>query len=363
VYIRLASLIIAFTSVFSSILDAQRTANAPLYTTQLVAVEPDVRLEVVDWGGTGPALILLAGLGNDAHIFDTFAHNFTAHNHVYGITRRGFGASSKPSPTIENYNADRLGDDVLSVMATLHLDNPVLAGHSIAGEELSSIGSRYPDKVSGLIYLDASNGFAYYDKSHGDTTLDIIDLKKRIEVLQVSGPGSSPHFFQNMLASVVQVENDLRQALKLDEALPSSPQPTSTQAPLPAIPMAIAFGEQKYTHISAPILAIVAVPHDLGNVFKDNPGARAAVLADDLARTSEQANAFETGVPSAHVVRLHNAGHYIFVSNEAEVVRIMSEFLRNLQIRGALGVDRLTGSQSAFQPQLPVWKSSSSTTP
>jgi non-heme chloroperoxidase len=30
----------------------------------------------------------------------------------------------------------------------------VLVGHSLAGEELSSIGSRYPERVAGLIYLD-----------------------------------------------------------------------------------------------------------------------------------------------------------------------------------------------------------------
>ena len=31
----------------------------------------------------------------------------------------------------------------------------ILAGHAIAGEELSSIGSRYPERVAGLVCLDA----------------------------------------------------------------------------------------------------------------------------------------------------------------------------------------------------------------
>ena len=36
-----------------------------------------------------------------------------------------------------NYNAERLGDDVLAVVSALHLSRPILAGHSLAGEELS----------------------------------------------------------------------------------------------------------------------------------------------------------------------------------------------------------------------------------
>ena len=33
-----------------------------------VTVEPDVQLEVLAWGGTGDALVLLTGLGDNAHV-------------------------------------------------------------------------------------------------------------------------------------------------------------------------------------------------------------------------------------------------------------------------------------------------------
>jgi len=36
-------------------------------------VEKNVKLEVLDWGGSGEPLVLLAGPGNSAHIFDKFA--------------------------------------------------------------------------------------------------------------------------------------------------------------------------------------------------------------------------------------------------------------------------------------------------
>src|SRR4051812_22726419 len=66
------------------------------HRVQFVTVEPNVRLEVLDWGGSGSPLVLLAGAGNTAHVFDDLAPKLTPLAHVYGITRRGFGASSAP---------------------------------------------------------------------------------------------------------------------------------------------------------------------------------------------------------------------------------------------------------------------------
>jgi hypothetical protein len=64
--------------------------------TQFVTVQPDVKLEVLDWGGRGRNLVLLAGGGNTAHVFDSLGPKLSAHYHVLGITRRGFGRSSAP---------------------------------------------------------------------------------------------------------------------------------------------------------------------------------------------------------------------------------------------------------------------------
>jgi hypothetical protein len=63
------------------------------HTIRFVTVEKGVRLEVVDWGDSGRPLVLLAGGGDTAHVFDDFAPKLTSSFHVYGITRRGFGES------------------------------------------------------------------------------------------------------------------------------------------------------------------------------------------------------------------------------------------------------------------------------
>jgi non-heme chloroperoxidase len=300
-----------------------------LHTAQFITVDKDVKLEVLDWGGSGRPLVLLTGLGNNAHIFDKFAPKLTGAYHVYGITRRGYGASSAPA---SGYSADRLGDDVLAVIDSLKLNRPVLAGHSIAGEELSSVGSRHPEKVAGLIYLDAGYSYAYYDRARGDLRIDLIELQKKLEQLQPGkGPANPLPLVQELLETTLPgFERDLREEQKEMQATPAAMIAAERSAPMPIASQAIMAGMQKYTNVPVPILAIFAVPHDLGPSGGNEPAARAAAEASDLASTGAQAKAFETGLPSARVVRLAHANHYVFLSNEADVLREMNAFIGSL---------------------------------
>jgi len=290
------------------------------HSVQFVTVDDNVKLEVLDWGGSGRPLVLLAGLGSSAHTFDQFALKLTPSYHVYGITRRGFGASSAPVPENDNYSADRLGDDVLAVFDALKLIRPVLVGHSIGGEELSSIGARHPDKVAGLIYLDPSS-YALYDRSHGDLILDAIELKKKLDQLILVGQANQKPWIEDLLHTFPQLEKELNDQL---QALPSTAAPTprvtvTTHSTNPAILAgeAILLGEEKYLDIRVPVLAIFAFPHDLGPAPENDPTAR-------------EAGAFEKGIPSARVVRLSNANHRVFESNEADVLREIHSFIESL---------------------------------
>jgi pimeloyl-ACP methyl ester carboxylesterase len=123
------------------------------HKTTLVAVEDDVRLEVLDWGGSGPALVLLTGLGDTAHVFDDFAQALMPWYRVVGVTRRGHrGSSAAPG----GYGFARLAEDVLRVIDAVGVNNPVVIGHSFAGEELHLLGARHSAKIRGLVYVDAA---------------------------------------------------------------------------------------------------------------------------------------------------------------------------------------------------------------
>lgn len=292
------------------------------HKVQMVTVEQSVQLEVLDWGGSGSPLVFLAGAGDTAHRFDGFAPQFTKKHHVYGITRRGSGASSHPAPANGNYSADHLGDDVLAVMKTLRIERPVLVGHSIAGQELSSIGSRFPEKVSGLIYLDAATSFAFYDPAHPPVEIEMNDIRRRIDEIEAGGVDEQKKLLE-LEAAVARFETVLHQ----NNAEVANMPPLPPRSPIGA---AMNFGMQKYTSIPVPALAIYACPHNWDRLPDDAAGRKAALIADDKARCTAWADNFRRGVPSARIVIIPNADHYVYLSNETQVVAEMNTFLATL---------------------------------
>ncbi len=55
-----------------------------------------IHLHYLDWGGPGPVLLFLTGMGCFAHIFDRFAPRFVEDFRVLALDRRGHGDSDYP---------------------------------------------------------------------------------------------------------------------------------------------------------------------------------------------------------------------------------------------------------------------------
>jgi non-heme chloroperoxidase len=302
------------------------------HRVQFVAVEPNVQLEVLDFGGTGRPLVMLAGLGDNAHTFDVLAPKLTDRYHVYAITRRGFAPSSVPA---SGYLSDSLADDVLAVLDSLHLKQPVLAGHSIAGEELSSIGSRHPERVAGLVYLDAANVYAFYDPTIANNAPYIIpDVQRRLALVfdrwaPVSFAERSAMIRELADTTLPVLMRDLRLwADDLANAPNATRRPTGLRRDLVA--SAIFAGGQRYTRITGPVLAIYVAPGPYRASATDS-ASRARSDSVSLSYRMPQIEAFRHGVPQARVVLLPHADHFVWRSNEADVVREMRAFIDGLQ--------------------------------
>jgi non-heme chloroperoxidase len=302
------------------------------HRTRFVTVDKNVQLEVLDWGGSGRALVLLAGGGNTAHIFDDFAPKLTAHCHVYGITRRGFGASGFVDP---QGDAERLGADVLAVIDALKIERPVLIGHSFAGAELSAIANSHPERIAGLVYLEAAYSYAF-DNGKGANVMELQGL----HAPEPPGPsGADEASFSALVKYHERVtgfrfpEAELRQQR---ESTPTGAVGSYRNAPGGAMLMSVIQGGKKFTAIPAPALIIFANPHGLGTWVDANtdPKVQAEVKAYSAGLSSlvtRQENAVKDGVPAARVVTLAGAHHYVFLSNEADVLRELNAFLSQLR--------------------------------
>ncbi|QNI32346.1 alpha/beta hydrolase [Alloacidobacterium dinghuense] len=315
------------------------------HAVRFVTVSDGVRLEVLDWGGSGAPVVLLAGGGDTAHMFDDFAPKLTTHNHVYGITRRGFGASGFADATDAG---ERLGKDVLAVIDALKLDKPILVGHSIAGAELSWMANLYPDRIAGVVYLDAGYSYAF-DDGKGAAIADMMKLK----------PPQPPPPSAADLASfrALQSYDDRMNGFEFPEGELHEVRQTNPDGsvgdfrnpPGGAMLMKLISGGQKYTRIPVPSLFIFANPHSLGTwvdasadvSVRSDAKAYSTALA---AMTERQEKSVESGVPVAYVITIPNGNHFVFLSNEMECLHAVEAFLSKLSqphiVRSALPLRR-----------------------
>lgn len=345
------------------------------HQVKFVTVAPNVQLETLDWGGRGRPIVLLAGGGNTAHVFDDFALKLTDRYHVYGITRRGSPPSSVPE---DGYSGDRMGDDVVAAIDALRLKKPVLVGHSFAGQEMSNAASRYPDRVAAAIYLDAMHSWDAEYEAQG--YYRIVEWKQQLDAFQgklnelMSEPWDSRPLakemlttnlpqLQTMLETLVRIENgrpprpnpepadladfgavqawyargakvtlpesELRMMLATDDA----GHPTMKRRRPPFVGPKLDAGRQKYTNVSVPALGIYAVIDDPGSANLQDPEQRANAQAYQWfqrQRAERSIALFQRDLPHAQVIRVERADHYVFLSNESEVLRGMHAFIAKL---------------------------------
>jgi pimeloyl-ACP methyl ester carboxylesterase len=116
-----------------------------------------VRLHVLRWEGDGPALVLLPGLGQSAHVFRELAPALAGDFRVIAVTPRGHGHSATPSG---GYTLESFGDDVRAVLDAQGVERAILVAHSLSGTVATRLAVRSPERVRGIVYLDALHDYA-----------------------------------------------------------------------------------------------------------------------------------------------------------------------------------------------------------
>ncbi len=279
------------------------------HTVRMVAIAPGTSLEVLDWGGTGRPLVLLAGLGNTAHVFDDFAPSLTDSFHVYGITRRGFGRSSQPPAS----DLTTLVNDLRITLDSLRLSRVILVGHSFAGDELTAFAGSYPDRCEALVYLDAA-----YDRS-GRSPLSKVLLRTnwpRRPAMRTADSASPPAF----VAYVARTsdlrstsEADLRAISRYDSAGRYVGRVTRDSL---AFLVTRHLPPPTYQRMKCPSLAIYAVPDSARAALPwyaqlDSAGRAQADRVFPIVQAFERASRtqYRQNAPFSHMVKLHNANH------------------------------------------------------
>jgi len=295
------------------------------HIVRFVEVEPGTRLEVLDWGGSGEAVLLLAGHGDTGHIFDDFAPRLTNGFRVFALTRRGFGASTQPE---QGYELATLVKDIAQVVEALNLQRVHLVGHSIAGDEMTRFARSYPDRLGKLVYLDAA-----YDR------VEAQQLEKSFPKLPPSSKPApaelaSPTAVRALVArtAILMPESEIR-ATRVFGPDGRFLRPVTPDWILSAVAKMVE--HPNYDSIRARMLAIYAVPKTPAQLVPRYTTAdRETRLALDKifeiwqASAKAQRDRFRESVPRARVVELNGASHYLFISDRDRVLQEVGSFLR-----------------------------------
>jgi pimeloyl-ACP methyl ester carboxylesterase len=301
------------------------------HRVQLVRVDEDVRLEVLDWGGSGRAVILLAGAGNTAHVFDDFAPKLAGRWHVYGITRRGYGASGQPA---SGYDDQRLADDVVQAMDALKIAAPVLVGHSMAGGELTTIGRQHPDRITGLVYLDALGDPRDWTASDPK----YMELARKLPPpMRAPAPPLSEEeskSFSGYRAWQMRAQKFAFPESELRNLYETNPDGSKGRPKTPyTIFQALGTGQKRrdYSGIRVPVLAFYEFPRS--TEYRPDAGERAAIDAFNAATAAfigRWNNNLLSGAGDVHFIDLPGAGHYVYLTREADVLKGLRTFLADL---------------------------------
>lgn len=313
------------------------------HSVQFVTVDDGVQLEVLDWGGTGRNIVLLAGSGNTAHVFDDFAPKLSSSGHVYGITRRGFGASSHAE---SGYDDQRLADDVLRVLDALPISKPVLVGHSLAGSEMTTLGSQHSERIAGLVYLDAGDDPGDYP---GDPAYRALFEKLPASVTHPARSSADDRksfqayrAWQTRAMRFAFPESELRQ--RFDANQDGSVGPARASGSISQkIPVSQMIGEgskkRDYSKIRVPILYLPAAPPKAGGwsqYYRFTPANEVERITLQKIHDADRANLtryeknMQAAIGKVHIAELRGADHYVYFTNEAAVLRALRKFVTAL---------------------------------
>lgn len=297
-----------------------------------VEVEKNVRLEVLEWGGSGRPVVLLAGAGNTAHVYDDFAPQLRTCCEVYGITRRGYGASDHPP---SGYDDQRLADDVVQVLRALRITRPVLVGHSMAGGELTTIGNQHSDLLAGLVYLDALGDSRDWPGS--DPAYQA--LANQLPEVRHGPPATDRSSFDAYRASQLRNEGYAFPESELRQIFVANPDGSigafTTDG---SIHSAVGAGQKKrhYSSIKVPVLAMFEYPRSRrpssGRGATDRETAQERAAREAYARATAAyvdrwVQNLKSGVPNARILDLPGAGHFVFLSRQTEVLEAIRTFV------------------------------------
>jgi pimeloyl-ACP methyl ester carboxylesterase len=124
--------------------------------TEQIVVLPDGRRirTIVAGHADGPLIVLEAGMSAPAACWTHTQRELSAHARTLSYDRAGYGGSDIDDA---DRSLERLAEDLTGLLDAIGESGPVvLVGHSWGGPILRCFADRHPERVAGLVFIDAT---------------------------------------------------------------------------------------------------------------------------------------------------------------------------------------------------------------
>lgn len=103
-----------------------------------------------EWGTSGTPVLLLHGFIESADTWAPTAELLARDHRVYAIDLDGYGYTQRVAP----YDTAHLTQQVLDFISVMHLQRPIVVGHSSGAAVAAAVALAEPDDVGGVMFLD-----------------------------------------------------------------------------------------------------------------------------------------------------------------------------------------------------------------
>ncbi len=283
-----------------------------------------VRLHYLDWGGSGPNLILIHGYGDNPHVFDDMAPAFIDSFRVVAYARRGHGRSGKAGP----FDTATLTADLRALMDRLRIDRAHLAGWSMGGNEITAMAGLHPERVDRLVYLDAAYDWAdpVVAAAFDSLPVNLTPTPDALVSLDTFRGWQRRAFFP-AVSDTLRLEAYVRDLVDLQSD--GTVRPVMSDSVAQAIFAVLVSNRRDYTKVKAPALAIYS------ETFLDVAKADSAQVVKNLAWETKFFAPFREAsiarvrreIPRLEIVRVPGTHPDFVFTSRNQVVDAMRRFL------------------------------------
>jgi pimeloyl-ACP methyl ester carboxylesterase len=128
-----------------------RLVDADVPARSNYTVVNGIRIHYLEWGRSGPAIVLIHGLYDNAGVWQSLAPRLAADCHILAPDRRGAGGSDTPK---KGYDSQTQVSDLIALIESQKLGPVTLVGHSAGAEIALRIAAQRSEIVRSVVMID-----------------------------------------------------------------------------------------------------------------------------------------------------------------------------------------------------------------